>query len=117
MGGTVVLALHPIGLSNLLEPIDEVLNREFGETTFGEAIVKLRHSFLVHGDFSPTRVEHLVSQTQMRNPMQQQLFAQLAWVLFHRLVIFDLQLLSLIGSISDDFESIILRYMKEYAQN
>jgi hypothetical protein len=62
MGGTVIRALHPMGSADLLEPVREVLNEPFGEITFGETMLNLRHSHLVHGDFSPERIEYLVRE-------------------------------------------------------
>lgn len=112
MGGTVVRALHPMGLSHLLQPINEILDERFGDTTFGDTILNLRHSHLVHGDFSPVRIEYLVRETQMRNPMQQERFAQLVWKLFHRLVILNLQLLSLLASTGEDLASVAIRYVQ-----
>lgn len=71
MGGTVIRALDSIGLSDLLNPIDKILQKQNGDKGFGESILLLRHSHLVHGDFSPTRIEYLIDSTQMRNQDQQ----------------------------------------------
>lgn len=111
MGGTVICALNPLGLENLLIPIKEVLDEMFGDTTYGEAILNIRHSDLVHGDFSPERIEYLVRKTQMRSPLQQDRFAELTWKFFHRLMIFHLRLLALIASTSLDPGSVAQRYM------
>lgn len=111
MGGTVIRGLDPIGLSHLLEPIKQVLDESFGDTTFGETILNLRHSDLVHGDFSPARVEYLIRQTKMRLPAQQERFAQLMWILFHRLIVLRLQLTSILLSSGKDPGSAILGYI------
>jgi len=111
MGGTVIRALDPLGLSHLLEPLKEVLDEPLGQTTFGDTILNLRHSHLVHGDFSPERLEYLVRQTDARNPMQMQLFAQLVWKFFHRLMIVNLQILALLASAEGELASAALRYI------
>ena len=112
MGGTVIKALHPIGLANLLDPIKTVLDEPLGDTTFGQTILNLRHSDLVHGDFSPERVEFLVNQSQIRDPKQHERFTHLIWVFFHRLIIFHLKLLTLIASDGKDIATVTLRYLE-----
>lgn len=112
MGGKVIRALHPIGLAHLLTPIKEILDLSFGDISFGQAILNLRHSDLVHGDFSPERIEYLIRQTNMRNANQQQRFAQLIWKLFHRLLILNLNLLSLVGDIDEDMNNVVIRYLQ-----
>jgi hypothetical protein len=116
MGGTVIRSLHPLGISELLDPIKGVLEEPFGETTFGDAIVNLRHSDLVHGDFSPARVEYLVRQTSMRNPMQQERFARLMWRLFHRLIVLHLKLLALLSSSGKTPASAMIGYLRSLGQ-
>lgn len=106
------MAMNPLGLSSLVEPIKDVLKEPFGDITFGDAILNLRHSHLVHGDFSPERIEYLVRQTQMRNPMQQERFAQLVWKLFHRLLILNLKILSLMASTGNDIGAVLMRYVE-----
>lgn len=112
MGGTVIRALAPIGLSNLLEPIDKVLKQPLGkDINFGDAVLRLRHSHLVHGDFSPERFEYLVAQTEMRDPDQQERLAALVWDLFYQLLLLDLRLLSLFTAINVNFTEIVIRYL------
>lgn len=111
MGGTVVRALHPLGLSHLLAPLKSVLDEPLGQTTFGDTILSLRHSYLVHGDFSPERLEYLISQTAARNPKQMELFRQLVWKLFHRLMIVNLQVLALLASAEGEPASAVSRYL------
>jgi hypothetical protein len=110
LGGTVIRALHPLSLDDLLDPIKEILEEPFGEITYGDAILKLRHSDLVHGDFSPERVEYLVEMTEMRNPMQQEHFAELTWRMFHRLLILNLKLMAYLESTGMDAGAVTLRY-------
>jgi hypothetical protein len=113
MGGTVIRALFPMGLAEILEPIRDILNQPLGETTFGQTILNLRHSDLVHGDFSPERVEYLIRQTQIRDPKQQEQFAHLIWLLFHRLVILHLKLMALIAASGKDIGAVTIRYLQK----
>ena len=102
-----------MGLAQLLNPIKNVLDEPLGEITFGQTILNLRHSDLVHGDFSPERVEYLIRQTQLRNPKQQEQLAHLIWLFFHKIIILHLQLLSLIASSGKDIGVVTLRYIQE----
>ena len=113
MGGTVIKALYPMDLAKLLEPIKNVLDQPLGEITFGETILNLRHSDLVHGDFSPERVEYIIRQTQMRDPKQREQLAHFIWLFFHRIIVFHLQLLSLIADSGQDIGVVTLRYVQE----
>lgn len=112
MGGTLIRALHPIGLGYLLDPIKMVLEEPFGERTFGETNLHLRHIHLVHGDFSLGRIEHLIEQTQMRDPIQQERFASLIRDLFYELLRLDLILLAMMTAPNVDFLQIVARYLK-----
>jgi hypothetical protein len=111
MGGTVIRVLYPLGLFYLLKPLKSVLDEPLGQTTFGDTILKLRHTHLVHGDFSPKRLEHLIRQTDARNPMQMELFAQFVWKFFHRLMILNLQVLALLESAEGELASAAIRYL------
>ncbi len=111
MGGTVIRALHPMGLADLIKPVKEVLDEPFGNITFGQTILDFRHSHLVHGDFSPERIEYLVRDTHARNPMQMEEFARLVWKLFHRLMILNLQLLSLLAPSQGELGAAVIRYL------
>ena len=111
MGGMVVRALHPMGLSILLTPIDGILNRPFGkENTLGDAIRKLRNSQLVHGDFSPGQLESLVADTEMRDPAQQERLAANIWDLFHEILLLDLRITAILTKLNPDIQAIIARY-------
>lgn len=112
MGGTVIRALQPMGIADLLKPVKSILDEQFGTISFGQTILNLRHSDLVHGDFSPERVEYLISQTQFRDPDQQELFAHLIWQFFHRLILLDLNLLALIASSGKDFGVVMMNYLR-----
>lgn len=113
MGGTVIRALFPMGLAEILEPIRDILSQPVGEISFGQTILNLRHSDLVHGDFSPERVEYLIRQTQIRNPKQQEQFAHLIWLLFHRLIILHLKLMALIEASGKDIVAVTIRYLQK----
>jgi len=113
MGGTVIRALSPMGLGALLDPVKVIFERPLGDISLGETILNLRHSDLVHGDFSPERVEYLVRQTQLRDPRQQEELAHLIWLLFHRIIVLNLQILSLIASSGKDLGAITARYVGE----
>ena len=117
MGGTVIRAFHPMGLTGLLSPINEILQRDFGElNSFGESILKLRHSHLVHGDFSPERYEFLVIDTKMRDPKQKEIFAQHVWDLFHELLLLDLKILAILSYINPNMAEIVTNYLNKMEQ-
>jgi len=116
MGGTVIRAVFPMGLADILEPIKTILDEPLGEITFGETILNLRHSDLVHGDFSPERIEYLIKQTQIRDPNQQERFAHLIWLLFHRLVMLHLKLMALIAADGKDIGAVTLRYLAQMSK-
>jgi len=112
MGGTVIRAFAPIGLSNLLEPIDKVLKQPLGkDICFGETILLLRHSHLVHGDFSPERFEYLVAKTEMRDPKQQEKLSDSVWDLFYQLLLLDLRLISVLTAIDVNITELAIRYL------
>ena len=112
MGGTVVMALHPMGLSDFLEPVDKILARQFGkENSLGDAIRKLRNTHLVHGDFSPEQLEKLVADTQMRDPGQQERLAANIWDLFHEVLLLDLRIVAILSKVNADIPAIMGRYV------
>lgn len=112
MGGTIIRALDPIGLSKILEPVSAVLKRTFGKKfTFGEAILMRRHSFLVHGTFSPKNIEYLVGDTQMRDFSQQLAFRKHMWDLFYHVVLLRLRILSVLTKLNIQFDEIVSRYL------
>lgn len=112
MGGKVIRVLYPIGVAEILAPIQKILNEPFGEITFGKAILNNRHSDLVHGDFSPECVEYLIDQTHMRDPNQPELFAQLIWRFFHKLIILYLNVTALLASSRKNADITFLRYLR-----
>jgi hypothetical protein len=113
MGGTVIRAFNPAGLSSLLDPIDQVLKQPLaGDFTFGETILLLRHSHLVHGDFSPKRFEYLVAQTEMRDPKQQERLAASVWDLFYQLLLLDLRLIAVLTAIDVHVPELVIRYLE-----
>jgi hypothetical protein len=113
MGGTVVRALHPMGLARFLAPVQIVLNKPFGkDTSFGGAILRLRHSYLVHGNFSPRNIEYLVAQTEIREPAQKQKFVLLVWELFHEVIMLRLNLIGLLTDSDIQIEKVMLTYLE-----
>ena len=111
IGGGVVLALHPMGLSNLLIPIQNILDRPFGKVnTFGDIIRKRRNNQLVHGDFSPKQLEELVTDASMRDPIQQQRLASYLWDLFYEILLLDLCVTAILSKLRPDIGAIISRY-------
>jgi len=117
MGGTVIRALNPMGLSELLNPIKNIFDMAQGDTTFGNTILNIRHSDLVHGDFSFKRVEYLINQSKVRDSNQHELFNHHIWLLFHNLIVLHLQLNSLVSSSGKDFEKVVYHYVLEQERN
>lgn len=118
MGGTIIKAMNPLGLFQILEPVHGVLQRSLGgKLKFGEAILMQRHSYLVHGDFSPERVEYLVSDTQMRDPTQQFIFREHMWDLFYNIVLFRLRILSILTEMEFEFDEVVSRYLQSVSKS
>jgi len=104
--GTVIKVLYPIGLSNLLDPIYEILDRRFGkELSYGETIRKNRNNHFVHGSFSPENIQDLVKDSNIFTESQKLRFLQNHWDLYDRLVILRLQIISLLTIQKVDFEN------------
>jgi hypothetical protein len=96
MGGTIIRALHPLGLSYLLDRILNLTKEPIsGNRTFGDTILLLKHSYLVHGTFSPGNVELLVIVTEMRDPDQRELFFGKMWWIFHEIILLRLKILAI----------------------
>lgn len=111
MGGTIIMALHPMGLANLLTSVDAILEKPFGiKNNFGDAVRKLRNTHLVHGDFSPETFEFLVADTNMRDPAQQERLAANIWDLFHELLLLDLRITAIITALRPNIPEIIAHY-------
>ena len=112
-GGSAVRALHPMGLAPLLDPILVLLSESLTpKITFGDTILRLRHSYLVHGDFSPRRVEYLIAQSEMRSPEQIERFASLIWDLFYRVILLRLRILALFTHNGIKVEPALMRYLR-----
>ena len=59
--GTIVKVLHPLGLTQLLDPVYQVLNRPFGkDLSYGQTILGNRNKQFVHGTFSIENIRNLV---------------------------------------------------------
>ena len=105
--GTLIKALQPIGLGDLLNPIYQVFDRLFGvEMTYGQTILSIRNTGFVHGSFSPENIKKTVIDSHIFNELQRIRFVQNHWILFDRLIILRLQLISILTLMSislDDF--------------
>lgn len=95
--GTLIKALQPLGLADLLMPIYKIFNRQFGEKlTYGETILAIRNKQFVHGSFSPENVQKIVRDSHIFNDIQRARFINNHWDLFDQLVILRLKLISLL---------------------
>jgi hypothetical protein len=95
--GTVIKALHPMGLSHLLEPVYQVFERPFGdELSYGETILSIRNKGFVHGSFSPENIQRQVRDSRIFDETQKIRFIQNHWDLFDRLILLRLQLISIL---------------------
>ena len=113
VGGTVIKALDPMGLAYLLDPLTVILNQQLtSQITFGDTILRLRHSYLVHGDFSPRRIEYLIAQSQIRRPQQIERFVSLLWDLFYQIIILRLTIVAFFTHEGIHIESAILSYLQ-----
>jgi len=113
MGGKAIRILNTIGKTEILLPIQEILNEPIGESTLGELILQIRHTDLVHGDFAPERMEFIIGTARLRDPKQQELFSQLIWRFFHRLIILFLKVDALLESSGKDVTNEIMIYLQE----
>ena len=112
MGGTAILALSPLGLSGFLDPIKVILLTPLGGGySFGEAILRVRNRYLVHGDFSPERIEDFVTETQMRTKIQQEKFSALVWDLFYEVLLLELRIKAIMTIIHPNYLQLISRYL------
>lgn len=96
MGGTMIKALQPMELGDLLDPIQKTLNSEFGGKSIGNTILLLRHSMLVHGDHSPENIKYLLSATGWSDKSKQMEASKLLWDLYYDVLLLQLQLLAIL---------------------
>jgi len=105
--GTVIKVMQPMGLRHLLNPIYQVFDRPFGQTkTYGETVLLIRNKGFVHGSFSPENIRNAVKDSNIFDETQRLRFVQNHWDLFDRLIIFRLQLISILtfaNATLDDF--------------
>lgn len=112
MGGTVIVALMPMGLADLLDPVNAILLKKHGkENTLGHTILKLRHSHLVHGDFSPQRFEYLVADTRARDHAQQERLDAGIWDLFPERLLLDLRVIAILTNEKPNIAGIVANYV------
>ncbi len=113
-GGSIILVLHPLGLQNLLIPIYSIFNKELVKGfSLGDLVLKIRHSFIVHGKFSPNSIEYVVQQTNLRNPKQQILTTTLLWDVFYQLLLLRLQILSIFFNLEINFDQLMSNYLSK----
>lgn len=114
MGGMVYKALEAIGLTQLLGPIKEILDREYAEgVSFGETVRTVRNKSLVHGTFSPEDIASLVKQTKMRNPSQLIRLADLIWELHHQSAVLMLKLIAILTKANPPLDQIFEKVIAE----
>ena len=95
--GTVIKALHPIGLEKLLDPIYQVFDCPFGaELNYGRTVLSIRNKQFVHGSFSPENIQRIVKDSSIFDQTQRIRFMENHWDLYDRLIILRLQLMSII---------------------
>lgn len=112
MGGTVHKVLDPLGLSYLLQPIQNILNTSMSdEITFGETIRLVRNRSFVHGTFSPFDIETVVKQTRIHDLRQQNRLVGLTWKLFNQCLLLRLNLISILTDANIDLEVLGSRLM------
>jgi len=103
--GTVVKVLHPLGLTQLLDPVYQVLNRPFGRNlSYGQTIPGNRNKHFVHGTFSPENIKDLVGDSNIFDNVQRQRFIQNHWDLYDRLILLRLRLLSILTALNVNFD-------------
>lgn len=68
MGGGFYKALKPYGLERHLDPVNAVLLRPLGSTTFGEVVRVFRNRAIVHPKYQDADVERILRQVDMSNP-------------------------------------------------
>ncbi len=95
--GTIIKALHPMGLGELLNPIYQVFDRPLGETmSYGDTILRNRNRQFVHGSFSPENIKDLVKDTDIFNENQRLRFVEYHRDLNDRVIMLRLQLTSIL---------------------
>ncbi len=111
MGGTIFKVLHSLGLSDLLDPIQNVLDQAMGNgISFGETVRKFRNDYLVHGRFSPIDIELIAQQSQIRDLRQRIRWVDLMWDLFYQSLLLRLKLIALLTDSGIDFEKLATKY-------
>ncbi|HET9906747.1 MAG TPA: hypothetical protein VFQ23_08895, partial [Anaerolineales bacterium] len=103
--GTIIKVLYPLGLSQLLDPIYQVLDRPFGENlSYGRTILENRNKQFVHGSFSPENVRSLVTDSNIFDDIQRKQFIRNHWDLYDRLILLRLRLLSIMTALNVSFD-------------
>jgi len=104
--GTLIKALQPMGLEELLKPIYQIFDRPFGgEMSYDQTVLSVRNKGFVHSSFSPENIKKTVKDTHIFDEKQKMLFIQNHWDLFDHLIILRLRLISILTSLNLNFDT------------
>ena len=108
IGGMVYKTINPMGLSSILEPIKQILDRPMeGNLSFGETIKKIRNDFMVHGTFSPNDVASVINKAKLREQREIIHLSDLIWELFNQSFILELKIIALLTSIGTNTQQLL----------
>ena len=101
--GTVIKVLHPLGLSQLLSNVYEILNRKFGDQySYGDTIRLIRNRHFVHGKFSPNDIAKVVQDGEIYDELQSTKFANYHREISNQIVLLKLRLISIVSILNID---------------
>ncbi len=116
-GGTAILVLNPLNLGSYLYEINGYLEREYSDKLkLKDIIRKVRNSFLVHDDLSPSNLEELVTLTNMRDISKQALLKDMLWRLYHLVILLDLQIQAVMKELRLDLSEIVQNYLSSLSK-
>lgn len=111
MGGAIFKALQPLGLTGLLDHIQDVLDQPIGNgISFGETVRKFHNYWLVHGRFSPIDIEPIAQQSQIRDKSQRIRWVDLMRELFYHSLLLRLRLIAILTASGIDLEKLAAKY-------
>jgi len=103
--GIVIKLLYPLGITQLLDPIYQVLDRPFGQNlSYGQTVLQNRNKQFVHGSFSPENIQDLVNDSNIFDNLQKDRFVQNHWDLYDRLILLRLHLLAILTALDVNFD-------------
>lgn len=111
IGGIIYKTLDPIGLSALLNPVIEVIDRPL-ETgiSFGETIKAISTDQFFHGTYWQEDICTILGTTECDGLRQTQKLNLLIWELFNRTFILKLHLMSVLTALGTKPNELIARY-------